>query len=318
MKDIRTRSSIRYVRRDLEDVKKALLAALKEKPPRSIKQISKSLGYATVSTVDRLFPKICRKIRIRYHRSQPAKVPYRRIPIDDSIREVLLHAQNDERPPSTYILARRMGYESPAVLLRRFPELCASINDRRAKWKRSEMKTIEKALEEGLDEVPAPSLNNLAIRLGHCNATTISKHFPELCSLISERYNSCLRQRRDNIREELRSALAEPMPPTLREIGRRFGHAPPYLGVNFPALAQAITKRRKKRLKQLSLARMKKAQRRVRRVAKKLYSDGVYPSLRRVRAKLAGETPLDTKEFSDVLREVRKELSLPHRIGLSI
>ncbi len=120
------------------------------------------------------------------------------------------------------------------------------------------------------------------------------------------------------MRKQLRAALTERIPPTLREVAKRVGHDRAYLGTQFRTLCRLVTKRRTRYVNQLSIARARKAKRRIRLVAKRLYSEGTYPSMSRLKAKLSGEVTFDTRELSDVLREVRRELGLPHRLGMSM
>lgn len=317
--EIKARAARRYERRDPEKVKSALLAALKEKQPRSVAEVAKGLGYMTTAGIHKLFPGICKRLQERYRRLRP-KVPFgQRFEIDDeSVRRALLEALKHECPPSIYALVRDLGHKSSQDIMNRFPDLCDSISDRQKKWKSARKRSIKKTLESTLIEVPPPSITKVGNRLGYNNGTTINVYFPELCAKISARYAKHLVSLRDGMREQLRAALRERTPPTLREVANRIGHDRSYLSTQFRALCRLISRRRARYIKQLSTARARKAKKRIRVVAKRLYFEGTYPSLGRVKAKLSGEVTFDTRELSDVLRGVRQELGLPHRLGMSI
>jgi AraC-like DNA-binding protein len=315
---IKTRAARRYERRDPEKVKSALLAALTEKRPRSVAEVAKDLGYMTTAGIYKLFPGICKRLQDRYRRSGSKASIDQRFTIDDeTVRRVLVEALEQECPPSIYVLTRDLGYKDSKHLIDRFPDLCDSIKDRRDKWKRARKRSIRKTLKSALVEVPPPSITNVGNRLGYNNGITIGVYFPELCAQISARYARHLVSQRDGMRKQLQAALTERIPPTLREVANRVGHDRSYLRTQFRALCRMVTKRRNRYVKQLSTARARKAKKRIRLAAKRLYSDGTYPSMRRVRASLSGEVTFDTRELSDVLREVRQELGLPHRLGMS-
>jgi DNA-binding Lrp family transcriptional regulator len=319
MKEIKTRAAAQIVRRNPEDVQKALMTALKEKPPRSIKEISEGLGYANTCTIERLFPSLCKKLRIRYRKLRVNRIQWRRTPIDDALlKEVLLRALNNELPPSIHRLTRDLGLRHSEALRKRFPDLCEKIIYRRMTIRQKGLDRIEAGLNAALTEVPPPSITKVANRLGYCNHATLSNNFPELCERVSQRYRVALRQRNDAIREELKSALAQSLPPTLREIGKKVSRDRSYFCVNFPTFARAITEKRRKQQRRLSISKTKAVTRQIRRVAKQLYSEGLYPSMRFVKARLAGQMTFDTKHLSDVLREVRRELGLPHHLKLSV
>lgn len=317
--EIKTRAARRYERRDPEKVKSALLAALKEKRPRSVAEVAKGLGYMTTAGILKLFPGICKRLQERYRRSGSKASFGQRFTIDDeTVRQVLVKALKQECPSSIYVLARDLGYKGSTNIMNRFPDLCDSISHRRKKWKSARKRSIKKTLESALIEVPPPSITKVGNRLGYNNGTTINVYFPELCAKISARYAKHLASLRDGMRKQLRAALTERIPPTLREVANRIGHDRAYLGTQFGSLCRLVTKRRRRYVKQLSIARTRKAKRRIRLVAKRLYSEGTYPSIKCVKAKLAGQTTFDTRELSDVLREVRRELGLPHRLGMSM
>jgi AraC-like DNA-binding protein len=317
---IRAHAARKYARREPKNVKRALLAALKEKRPRSLTDIAQGLGYVSAAGIRKLFPDICQKLQARRGLLPSLKTPGLRLEVrdDKALRRLLFEALNQEYPPSLYVLARNLGYKSSHPLLRRFRELCDSIINRRAEWKRKRKESIKRALEAALTENPAPSLTNLARRLGYETGTTIGVYFPRLCAKISRRHTKFLSSRREEIRNQLGAALSEAVPPTLRELADRIGYSWSYLSVQFPTECRLLTKRRRGVLKRLSVSRKKRARRSIKLIAKRLYAEKVYPSITQVRAKLPTEISVDTKELSDTLREVRRELGLPHRFRMSI
>lgn len=312
---IRLHAARRYARRAPKNVKRALLAALKEKRPRCLTDIAQGLGYVSAAGIRKLFPDICKKLLARHRLVPGLKTPSPRQEVHDdkALRRLLVEALNQECPPSLYVLGRNLGYKSSDPLLRRFRELCDSINNRRAEWKRMRKESIKDALEAALTEQPPPSITKVGCRLGYPNGVTIGVYFPRLCEEISKRHINFLSSRREEIRDQLRAALGEAVPPTLREVADRVGYSWSYLSVQFPTECRLLTKRRRRVLKRLSVSRKKRARRSIKLIAKRLYAEKVYPSISQVRAKLPAEISVDTKELSDTLREVRRELCLPHR-----
>jgi hypothetical protein len=63
-------------------------------------------------------------------------------------------------------IAANLGYAADGSLRQKFPELCRALSARIAEQRMMRVAAIEPALEQALQETPAPSLGQMAKRLG--------------------------------------------------------------------------------------------------------------------------------------------------------
>ncbi|MDQ1591087.1 MAG: hypothetical protein QOG71_1714 [Pyrinomonadaceae bacterium] len=124
---------------------------------------------------------------------------------------------------------------------------------------RLKKENVLKTLLEAVEEKPAPSLNELAERLGYSEPYILRRYFPQICSQITANYlthsqgkrrggwSTARLQNNEAILAALESALEEESPPSLSQVGRSLGYASSEaLRSRFPELCKALTEKRQK------------------------------------------------------------------------
>src|SRR5205085_11345178 len=82
---------------------------------------------------------------------------------------------------------------------------------------------VESALHAALEEIPPPSMETVARRMGYY-PPKVKRHFPEQCEQIISRYWKYVKGRHPSdkeVRKAFRAALKEHPPPSLQRVVRR-------------------------------------------------------------------------------------------------
>lgn len=113
------------------------------------------------------------------------------------------------------------------------------------------------------------------------------------------------------IRQHLESILAqeEQPPPSMRTVAKRLNYSPRELRKHFPELNRAISNRRKEYSKQRREQRLLQLKEEIRQAMFKLHSQGLYPSLRRIRSLLSAPAVMRDPVFSGFWRKILEELN---------
>jgi len=164
---------------------------------------------------------------------------------------------NGEVPsPSLEEVASRLGYSNRSPLYKRFPELCRAISAkhqeqnpglRRLQRKNMSSEDLRQALEALLasNEEPAPSVDEVAARLGYRDSTQLRRRFHELCHAITAKH--LLQHDSEQLQRGLEAVLeCADSAPTLEEVARHLGCPSRLLRRRFPELCRAIVLRRVK------------------------------------------------------------------------
>lgn len=288
--------SARTQRHDAATLERALQNALEESVPPSLKEIGRSLGYASEIPL-RKFPALCQAIVLR-RRQRP------------SLKPALQQALEEKVPRSLCQIAKQFGYPSRGLLRSQFPELCKAITARRSKWQAKQRRIMRIGLEAMLAENPPPSLSQAEIRLGDKYGHYLKYHYPDLAQAIASRHASYERAQFESLPRELQAILHEMPSSSLRTVAKRLGHTPEYLKKHCPELSHAISQRHAQVKKKLTLEKTQRAKQRVRQLATDLWAEGLHPSAPRVRRAMNGPTGLERSELSAVLRELKRKLGL--------
>lgn len=184
---------------NLDEVQRALEAALEEMPPPSLVGVSRRLGRTT-SGVKYRFPELCRAIVNRQERHH--KLARRKE--WGKGRRALKAALEDESHPSVADVARKISWEF-SRLSRRFPELCRQVSEKHSEHLNSGWSEIGRTLEGVLGEEPPPPMCEITKRLNR-SAASLYGHFPRLCRLIGERH---IKHRRKSFSQRREQFLAE-------------------------------------------------------------------------------------------------------------
>ena len=115
-----------------------------------------------------------------------------------------------------------------------------------------------------------------------------------------------------HIRQSLETVLAceEQPPPSMRTVAKRLDYSPRELREHFPKLCRAISNRRKNYYEVRREQRLLQRKEEVRQAMLELHSQGLYPSLRKIRSLLSEPDIMRDPAFSRFRRDMLQELGL--------
>ncbi|MDP9314604.1 MAG: helix-turn-helix domain-containing protein [Chloroflexota bacterium] len=276
----------------------------------------------------------------------PAPARKRSRPIDTNELEQQLQQilDTDEHPlPTISEVARRLG-RNQNVLYRSCPELCRAITARRRKY-REEMKAkshlsgprkkakpvdrsqLQRQLETVLtsDEVPPPTVETVAQRLGYCSGT-LYKHFPELCHQIAARpyaYRNSMDKEleplqkratrhfdRDVVKQALEDTLAsdEYPPPTMTSVAHRIGYPHSQCYRYFAELCHAIAAKYLAYRREMAWKQEEELHEQIRQAVRSLVEQGINPREDRVAQAVGKPHCMRSAKAKAVRKEVLREL----------
>jgi hypothetical protein len=186
-----------------EIIKKALIRALKENPPPTLKSVADKLGYTTAGSLRDRCPELSKQLVKR--RSEYFKE------LDKKLEESLETALNDSPPLPLETIAKKLGYKASASFRYRFPELCYAISTRFKEYN-PRFEFVSKALRAALTQVPPPTIESISKSLNVC-VNSLYKCNSEICYRISERHRQFTKntslQRRMERQEMIRSIVLD-------------------------------------------------------------------------------------------------------------
>lgn len=145
---------------------------------------------------------------------------------DEKVKRIIEICISEYPPISASEVARRVGYSSSDRLKLKYPDLYKKIVDNYLNYVESlkiklPAEEIEQLLVEACHEEPPPSLQSVFRRMG-CRNTGYRYYnkFPQLCSIIAQRYKFSISQLLDNEKVEnmLIGAQTELPPPSLSNL----------------------------------------------------------------------------------------------------
>jgi hypothetical protein len=179
-------------------------------------------------------------------RFAPRKRPQHSAVGGPQLREILAICLTQVPPPSVAEVARRLNFRRAQTLWSREPELCRKIAARHRDspaishaaehlYKRSERSRLESTLRRHLARKNPLSLNEIASVLGYKGSNSIRSRFPEICAAIITKRKQQSLQRKEQMRRAIEDARQENPPPSLTQIGQRFGFTSEnMLSITFP------------------------------------------------------------------------------------
>jgi AraC-like DNA-binding protein len=152
-----------------------------EFPFPSIEEVAKRLN-SPVQVLEHRFPGLCDEVSRRYQQQLDVdhqRAFLERVLVEDTMKHLSLNE-----------VARRLGCRV-TLLKYRFPDLCKEIGQRHRR--RLDLPRIKLALDEiiAAPQVPPLSVREVVLRLG-CSSSSLYRHFPEACHIISRKYQEWL------------------------------------------------------------------------------------------------------------------------------
>lgn len=176
---------------------------------------------------------------------------------------------------------------------------------------RIDIEKVRIALEAALSIEITPSLQEVARSLSF-SSTALAKHFPVECKKLSEKYKQWRKAELAKVAVELERALVRNPPQSIRAIAKGLNRSYTSLYQYFPGLCRLMAQRYE--LYRHACREQKKEifHREIREIVIALHLDSMYPSVKRVEARLhQRRTIRHSKMALDTLRQVRAECGIP-------
>jgi hypothetical protein len=244
--DVQKRRSDVRPRRRTEQIRNALQQALTEQPAPSLGDIARRLGYTTTSRLYVADNVLCRMIVRNFNKSWRSYWWRRggtKGPEESAIRSALEDSLSLEFPVAVYRIARDLGFETGSPVAARFPDLCGAIKAKRAAAREARRDRIAAALKSALNEDPPPALEEVAKRLGYDSDNSIKAWEPRLCARLVERRRRLVERSKNALKQQLKAALRENPPPSMRKVLTRLGITEGVSYHNFPDIHRTIAAR---------------------------------------------------------------------------
>lgn len=282
--------------------------ALVEDTPPLIREVAIRLGYSYKypQAVGRLCPDL-------YQLLVPRRLEYDQRATDALLKELqkaLREALREEPPPSLLAIAVRCGVDS-----RQFkshcPELCRKLAERRTQFKDRRSQEQRGILEAALQEVPIPSLREMAKRIGYQGKNGITRHFPDISREVAARRKELRQQQCEETQWILEQILSETPPPSMQAVCRRLGFEASTLYHKYPTTCHQIATRYMAYSSEMAAKRREQLYWQVRKVVLELHNQGIDPTARRVGDHLHSPSLIRSDAFCEILQALRSELNLP-------
>ena len=171
------------------------------------------------------------------------------------------------------------------------------------------MAAIEPALEQALQETPAPSLRQMAKRLGFSAACVLKAHAPDLYDKLKARWQAYAEARRAELRTKLLAVLEENPPPSLKSVYARFGVTESIVNTSFPELRREIGLRHLQYQRQQAQGRRDEVRAEIREIVRMLHAQGICPSVPRVTSRLKSGSLREWRVIGKAVDDARGELT---------
>jgi hypothetical protein len=233
----------------------------------------------------------------------------------ESIRQRLERALVATAPRTLQTIAIDLGFNNSSSLYKRFPDLCRAMVLKNRCWRRQEDDRIRDALAKALAEHPAPSMREVAARLGH-TANALRSRFPELSAALAARIPERRLFEGERVRDRLQSALELTPPASMKDVARLIGRDVNYLRALFPGLCRQITGRYFEEKRRASTERRLRFCAEIRTAVIDLCKRGINPSRKRVFSAIVKPSMRCCHTLDAQIAQTLRELEIASRTPL--
>jgi hypothetical protein len=222
------------------------------------------------------------------------------------LQAVLLTELSRDSPRTIEEIAHSLGYAAAGSLRDVAPEICKKITEKRAGDRRRVSLQRKGVLSLALTEEPAPSIEELRVRLGLRSSDQLRSVDEELCKSLRERYRMRLEKERDCVRSLIEGFLEQPNI-RWKTIEDATGWIRSRIKNHFPDLYAKAKALCKDTCNHGSESGLNAAEAHVRRVVEKLLVSGIQPSIQNVYRAVPRAPYLGTTWIERILRKIRQE-----------
>jgi hypothetical protein len=224
------------------------------------------------------------------------------------MRQLLKRELDQEYPRSVESLAIEAGYKSPTIIYKKFSDLVRAIIAKRKEYrgerKRKRLESGRRVLTDALNELPMPTMKEIAARVGLAAAEDLYLRFPNECRALSQRRAQLRKSRRMEMETNLRAALSDEPPRPLRHVAASYGYGLCEIYENHHEVCLEISARYTAYRKEETPRRRFALEQRIRQIAVDFQEDGISSTAARIKP-LAPDLRLST--IKRILREIERE-----------
>jgi hypothetical protein len=296
------------------EVRRFLVAALRETDCPSIRELSSRLGYKRAESLYPADRELCHQITAKHrrcHRTHWWREPgATRICDEETLRRLLEESLAQETPTSVRRIAASAGYANGGYIHRKFPDLCRGIARRLEEQRASQLEIWRLALETACAGGSFLTLQAISNQLGLPNSSALRSKFPEQCDQLLE----CRQRHKENATERLRGKLQpilkEEPAPSLSAVCRRLQISHSTLYEHCPELCRAISARHANSQKERTRNRRRALDEEVRRIAGDLRARGQNPTQSRIGSLLSTDSLKEWRALQRSVKRARRFLGL--------
>jgi hypothetical protein len=294
-------------------LKERLTEAATESPPPSLGTVAKRYGYTSSTMLRRRAPELCDAIAQNYLGSVQSGEQRWTFPGNIS-RQIDLQAAleaelSKDAPRTIEEIAHSLGYAAARSLRDVAPQMCKHIAKKRSDERKSARLQRKRALSMALKEEPAPSLEELRVRLGLRSSDHLRWVDEELCKSLRQRYRTRLAKERDGVRSLIEGCLKQSNP-RWKTIEHDTGWIRSLIKKHFPDLYEKAKILCKETWDNESESDLNAAEARVRHAVEQLQARGIQPSIQNVYRTVPKGPYLGTNWIERILRKIRQEADL--------
>lgn len=299
-------------RRSMYHLRSALEQAARAADGQFLRDVAGELGFTSIQSLRRRDPALCERIwpKGRRRRVTPyAHLPERIFPSNETIERAITTALMQPTTPTLKAIARELGFRNDSSLYTRFPDLCKAFAERNACARKIEIERCREAVAAEADQIPAPTIGEVAERIGITDAT-LKHRYPDLCDKIVARASERRALELERQRREFQAALEEATLPPAQAIAARIGLNLSYLAKIHPDL-YAQYRERSDEARRLAASRRRSVfEAEIRSAAIELIDRGIRPSRKRVFASIENPSLKSTKILDRQIAATLFELKL--------
>jgi len=193
-----------YPRSKRTHLERTLRRYLREENPLSLNEPASQLGYKGSASIRERFPELCRAITTKRKQLMLQK--------KEKIRTAIEAARSEVPPPTLKQIGRRLGYTCEAVIVPRFPEMCASYKEWRRAWFKQQRHRLRLAIRNWVAEEATPTVTSVCRQFG-ISPTYFQLNFPadnkELVRRSAERAGRARIDRARALEEEVHRIICD-------------------------------------------------------------------------------------------------------------
>jgi hypothetical protein len=300
--------------RTSEEVRRLLVAALRDVDCPSIPELARRLGYKRDESLRQVDRALCRRITAKHRASRRThwwrRPGAKRICEIDAIRSALEQSLAQDPPVSARRIAAKLGYSNAGLIQRKFPDHCRAIAQKLEEWKKRRLEELRQVADAASHEEPPPTLYDLSRRLGFKTSSQLRYHFPDAVDRLVMARAIHAQKETATLRTTLLFILCGESAPSLSSVARQIDLSVSSLSEKCPDLCAAIRSRYLWHQRETTRKRRELLNEEVRRIARDLHGRGQNPTQARIMRLLSEGSLKEWGAFQRAVKRARRYLGM--------